>query len=333
MRSPGRVAVLLVLLHGALELGGLVLQSASTWPGPCARAARAAVRMGPEHGPTSDRMANDGLLYEGWGAEEMDVLNKSVALMDNADQRGLNRYELALALARRAKEIAHISLEKDEAVLSSGLHPVAAAKQAAGSFVVRAVNELQGLEGEELDAALADDEEEEPPELDEDELVEDAMGDDASPFPGDRDGADFGPFAPERGFFADGGFETGAGAPGFGPERAVGSASRALDGDGGGAAFDAINRELALGDGALVDDSTSLGAGIPGADAAADVGGIDALLAALESDGDFDEEELDGAIDGAEVEVNGAATPGLDAPADAPAVEQDALGDAPGALP
>ena len=91
-----------------------------------------------------------------------------------------------------------------------------------------------------------------------------------------------------------------------------------------------LDQVQALGDGALVDDSTSLGAGMPGADAAADVGGIDALLAALESDGDFDEEELDGAIDGAEVEVNGAAAPGLDAPANAPALEQDALGDVPG---
>ena len=58
-------------------------------------------------GISSERMASRGLLYTGWGAEGIYVLNQTSLLLEEAYDRGMNRYELTLALARRAKENAY----------------------------------------------------------------------------------------------------------------------------------------------------------------------------------------------------------------------------------
>jgi len=60
---------------------------------------------------TPDRMPSHGLLYDGWGKEQLGHLNNSCALIDMGYARGLNRFELSLAIARRAKEAAYANAE------------------------------------------------------------------------------------------------------------------------------------------------------------------------------------------------------------------------------
>ena len=61
----------------------------------------------------SDRMANDGLLYEGWGAEGMKTLNTTASFQAEAEGRGISRYDTVLLVSARAKENAYQSAEED----------------------------------------------------------------------------------------------------------------------------------------------------------------------------------------------------------------------------
>lgn len=62
----------------------------------------------------SDRMAQDGVLYDGWGAEGLKSLNISNSLVDHADDVGVNRYDLTRIVAAQAKEIAYAHCTEDE---------------------------------------------------------------------------------------------------------------------------------------------------------------------------------------------------------------------------
>ena len=46
-------------------------------------------------GVSADRSPSHGALYEGWGESSRGVLNHTCTLLDEADERGMNRYELA----------------------------------------------------------------------------------------------------------------------------------------------------------------------------------------------------------------------------------------------
>jgi len=91
----------------------------------------------------SDRMAQDGLLYDGWGAEGLKSLNVSNSLVDHADDAGVNRYDLTRIVAAQAKEIAYAHCTEDEM-----LNPMLAGNQVRTPrsrvpHVMRAIKELK----------------------------------------------------------------------------------------------------------------------------------------------------------------------------------------------
>ena len=47
-------------------------------------------------GGVSDRMANDGLLYDGWGAEGMRILNSTASLQEVCEAKEISRYDAVL---------------------------------------------------------------------------------------------------------------------------------------------------------------------------------------------------------------------------------------------
>ena len=61
----------------------------------------------------SDRMATEGLLYEGWGAPGMETLNTTASMQVAAEKRGLSRYDTVLLVSARAKENAYQSAEEE----------------------------------------------------------------------------------------------------------------------------------------------------------------------------------------------------------------------------
>jgi len=95
----------------------------------------------------SDRMANDGLLYDGWGAEGMSMLNHTASLQQRAESLEISRYDAVLIVAARAKENAYQSAEEDgPAYIGSGFGgPMGAGARRplpAKSQVVVAIEEL-----------------------------------------------------------------------------------------------------------------------------------------------------------------------------------------------
>jgi len=94
----------------------------------------------------SDRMANDGLLYDGWGKEGMRVLNRTATLQQLAEDRGISRYDTCLIVAVRAKEKAYASAEEPGGYLGSSFGgPMGSGMRKpkpAKSQVVAAVEEL-----------------------------------------------------------------------------------------------------------------------------------------------------------------------------------------------
>jgi len=64
-------------------------------------------------GGVSDRMANDGLLYDGWGADGMAMLNTTASLQQQAEDMEISRYDQVLLVAQRAKENAYQSAEEE----------------------------------------------------------------------------------------------------------------------------------------------------------------------------------------------------------------------------
>jgi hypothetical protein len=97
-------------------MGGLWLLLAAALSGACGYMLRSPAA-GPHRasaarmGVSPDRMPSHGMLYEGWGIEQLGHLNNSCALIDKGYARGLNRFELAVAIAHRAKESAYAAAE------------------------------------------------------------------------------------------------------------------------------------------------------------------------------------------------------------------------------
>jgi len=106
----------------------------------------------------SDRMANEGLLYEGWGAQGMEYLNRTATLQVVAEEQTISRYDAVLVVAQRAKENAYQSVEEETGYLGSsfggsvgsGMRKPLPAK----SQVVAAIEEL--LEEVEVTGRLPD---------------------------------------------------------------------------------------------------------------------------------------------------------------------------------
>ena len=101
-------------------------------------------------GGVSDRMANDGLLYDGWGAKGLETLNSTATLQQLAEDREISRYDAVLIVAARAKEKAYQSVDEEEGrgyIGSSFGGPMGAGARKplpAKSQVVAAVEELLG---------------------------------------------------------------------------------------------------------------------------------------------------------------------------------------------
>ena len=103
----------------------------------------------------SDRMAQDGVLYDGWGAEGLKSRNISNSLLEHADDVGVNRYDLTRIVAQQAKDIAYAHCTEDDM-----LNPMLAGNQARSPrsrvpHVMRAIKELQ-LEIDESYITAAD---------------------------------------------------------------------------------------------------------------------------------------------------------------------------------
>ena len=94
----------------------------------------------------SDRTANDGLLYDGWGAEGMRMLNSTAKLQERAVDKGISHYDAVLIVAARAKENAYQTAEDQpgyignsfDGPMGSGLRRPPPAK----SQVMTAIEEL-----------------------------------------------------------------------------------------------------------------------------------------------------------------------------------------------
>lgn len=218
--------------------------------------------------------ASHGLLYEGWGAEGLRSLNESNTLLDEADDSGVNRYDLTRIVAAKAKEIAYAHVEDDEMLnpMLSGTPRKPKSKQ---SEVIRAIvqlqDEMRDPQANKASARRMAEEDDLGLELDEDELgleEEDMDMDDFKLSPAEEARA-------------------GAAAALAGPPPVAAS----LDGDGGAANLQALNRELL--DAAAGEDVARAGSAQGAADASAELvdDGFDALLADL-SEVDMEDDDL-----------------------------------------
>ena len=98
-----------MLLHLCL---GISTPAPLRWRASTPGAPRRAIlppRMGAEN-----RMASHGLLYEGWGKEGMENLNTSCSVLDKGYEHEMNRYEITLMVARRAKEAAYQQTQDED---------------------------------------------------------------------------------------------------------------------------------------------------------------------------------------------------------------------------
>ena len=92
-------------------------------------------RMGAEN-----RMASHGLLYEGWGKEGMENLNTSCSVLDKGYEHEMNRYEITLMVARRAKEAAYQQTQdEDESLMTNAV----GRKKQRLSHVMQAIREIE----------------------------------------------------------------------------------------------------------------------------------------------------------------------------------------------
>ncbi len=187
-----------------------------------------AIRMGI----ASDKEPSLGALYDGWGAEGVDTLNKSHALMQSAYKNGVDRYKLAIAIARHAKQREYANDHSNNPAAPPPRADHRLARRPKESPIVQTVNELSSI----LD---------EKGELPNNFLHYDPDDDDDFFAASDDEVSDFADFAPA--FVAP---------PPPPPPAVTTSAAQsaaavasadsdaAFDGDGGGAKLEALNREL-----------------------------------------------------------------------------------------
>lgn len=145
-----RCAVTLVLCaayaHGALlgPLSSPSIRNGRPAVGSCHSQPRRAdqiICMG-----VSDRTANNGMLYDGWGAEGMRTLNSTSRLQQNAVDQQISHYDAVLIVAARAKENAYQAAEDQpgyignsfDGPMGSGMRRPPPAK----SQVITAIEEL-----------------------------------------------------------------------------------------------------------------------------------------------------------------------------------------------
>ena len=213
----------------------------------------------------SDRMAQDGVLYDGWGAEGLKSLNASNSLLDHADDVGVNRYDLTRIVAQQAKDIAYAHCTEDDM-----LNPMLAGNQARTPrsrvpHVMRAIKELQ-IEIDESYAPAT-------------EVTTSKAKPKAKPSPKEA--------------------RTGAAQASRGANPAP-APSISLDGDGGQANLQKLNQELLdAEDAEQAAERLGTAAGAAAAAEPLSDDGFDQLLADLSEvdmdDDDFDDAELDDA--------------------------------------
>mmetsp|Transcript_46927 Transcript_46927/g.116203 ORF Transcript_46927/g.116203 Transcript_46927/m.116203 type:complete len:297 (-) Transcript_46927:200-1090(-) len=123
--------------HGLLAGCVAVLLHPVAWePKLRTRAGRGAI-MG-----VSDRMANDGRLYEEWGKEGLQVLNTTSTLLSGGMEKGLTRYDVVLMVAQRAKSNALQTSEESEGY-PGPMGGMGARPQPVKSEVVLAIEQLE----------------------------------------------------------------------------------------------------------------------------------------------------------------------------------------------
>lgn len=109
----------------------------------------------------SDRMATDGLLYEGWGKEGMANLEKTTAVQRFAKELGISHFTAVLMVSQRAKELDDAAREEDTSYVGNSfggsLGAGARKKKPAKSLVVLAVEQLLEEANETKLAAEQDD--------------------------------------------------------------------------------------------------------------------------------------------------------------------------------
>ena len=124
-----------MLLHLCL---GISAPAPLRWRASTPGAPRRAIlppRMGAEN-----RMASHGLLYEGWGKEGMENLNTSCSVLDKGYEHEMNRYEITLMVARRAKEAAYQQTQdEDESLMTNAV----GRKKQRLSHVMQAIREIE----------------------------------------------------------------------------------------------------------------------------------------------------------------------------------------------
>ena len=221
----------------------------------------------------SDRMAQDGVLYDGWGAEGLKSLNISNSLLDHAEDVGVNRYDLTRIVAAQAKEIAYAHCTEDDMLNPMLSGNVARTPRSRVPHVMRAIKDLQL----EVDVSLS------------------PAAQAAAAKPAAKSRAK--PSAKE----ARAGAAVAARGAGAGPSPAP---STSMDGDGGGASLQKLNQDLLdaedaeqaaerLGTAAKAEPGPE-----PEAGAELSEDGFDQLLADLsevDMEEDFDDSELDDA--------------------------------------
>ena len=90
----------------------------------------------------SDRMAQDGVLYDGWGAEGLKSLNISNSLLDHAEDVGVNRYDLTRIVAQQAKDIAYAHCTEDDMLNPMLVGNQARTPRSRVPHVMRAIKDL-----------------------------------------------------------------------------------------------------------------------------------------------------------------------------------------------
>ena len=181
-------------------------------------------------GIASDKEPSHGALYDGWGAEGVDTLNRSHALMQKAYQNGVDRYKLALAIARHAKQREYANDPSNNPTAPPPRADNRLARRPTDSPIVQTVNELSSIL-------------EEKGELPNNFLHYDPDDDDDFFATHDDEASDSADYAPA--------FVAPPPPPAITTSAAqsvaaVASADSdaAFDGDGGGAKLEALNREL-----------------------------------------------------------------------------------------
>jgi len=94
----------------------------------------------------SDRTAQDGLLYDGWGKAGMEALDRTTSFQNFATKMGVSHYVAVLMVSQRAKELEDKAREADAGYIGNSFGGALGSgprtKKPAKSWVVLAVEDL-----------------------------------------------------------------------------------------------------------------------------------------------------------------------------------------------